>query len=109
MRGGAHARTRAPTPAPRAPSVVEAARVDPRGPDAHDDPLLVRVVPRVAVLPEVLLRQLVDVLLGVLLLERRAAVDRDPLILVRRVEDEHGHARVVAKVALLRAADGGVE
>src|SRR5262249_58941377 len=71
--------------------------------DADDHPAIARLT-RVALLPEVLLRQLVDVLLGALLAELCAALDPDVLIWVLAAHDRDRDPRISLHATRLHAA-----
>src|SRR4051812_7560947 len=84
-----------------------ASRIHPLGRDLHEHALLVRL--QRIVVAVVLVRELVDVLLGPLVRQLRGACDRHPVVRVVAIDDAHAHVRVPPQVARLRAPLGGVD
>src|SRR6266571_2177134 len=83
--------------------LVEAGAVDLLRRDVHGDARLSRRTPGVRILAEVLLRELVDLLVGTLLGQLCATADRYPLVLIVGVDHQDRDPRVAAEVLLLRA------
>jgi len=88
---------------------LEACRLNAVGPDPDDDPDLAFLTERIRICVEVLLRELVNVLIGSLVREFGLAADDERVVAVRGIDDCNRHIGVCPHVAWLRPSFRGVD